>query len=348
MARVLPSALALLIVSVLSGCSGQTKDLGDPSSPEGIQGTLGASSSPEAAEATPTVFNWTGRVLDTDSEDYTHVRPTEDALWPVSKSGILFSVDKLPQTMEVSLDWKGSGQFKIMLHSHKAHGTNVYVEHVTKMDRENPKCLRVPAKDLAEGVWQVMVHSNRTMQTDFTLHIGLLGGAGHIIEDERHGHWVQDGDFKVDLHDIEPCRLLQAPVDNATGNATIPTTLPPKTHFEFGESLGCWERYTSSGPSCIEFKAGPGGTGSAIDGHWIQLNQSYWGLLLTSTIGQVGVGNDSDCVFTDADGIIIAEADNVDQPCTGEVPPGTDWAFIYPANRGALSITVDFVLRPAA
>ena len=270
-----------------------------------------------------------------------HYRPTEDALWPVAQEGILFSVDSLPQAMEVALDWEGSGEFMIMLHSHKAHGSNVYIEHVTGMDWENPKCIRVPTADLMEGPWQVMVHTKNAMQVDFTLHIGLLGGNGHIIEDDRHGHWHQDGTVEPEPHDIEPCQMIQTPAENAT----VPTVLPPETHFEFGASLGCAE-HSPGGPACAEFRAGPGGTGSAIDGHWIELGQPYWGLQLTSTIDQVGIRHDSDCVFTDADGFMMGEAHNELEPCAGIVPEGAGWVFVYSSTWAALGITVDFALPP--
>jgi len=234
-----------------------------------------------------------------------------------------------------------------MLHSHKAHGTNVYIEHVTGMDFENPKCIRVPAADLMEGPWQVMVHTKRAMDVDFTLHIGLLGGEGHIIEGERHGHWHQDGAVQPEPHEIEPCQMIQAPA----GNATVPTVLPPETHFEFGESGGCdgsdYGGRTSAGPACIEFQAGPGGTGAAIDGHWIELGQPYWGLLMTSTVDQVDGGSDSDCVFTDGDGNTIGTVIDPD-PCAGAVPAGVAWVFIHPYMGPASSVTVDFALPPVA
>jgi hypothetical protein len=132
-------------------------------------------------------------------------------LWPVFQEGILFSVDALPQAMEVTLEWTGGGDFMIMLHSHKGHGTNEYVEHITEMDDVNPKCLRVPAADLVEGVWQVMVHSSGAQDADFTLTTALYGGEGHIVEDDRHGHWLQDGGFEVDEHEIEACASAPAP-----------------------------------------------------------------------------------------------------------------------------------------
>jgi len=153
----------------------------------------------------PTMHEWSGFIVDSELEGPTHMRPTEDAMWPLFQEGILFSIDELPQALEVTLSWDGPGELMIMLHSHKEHGTNAYVEHITKMDDVNPKCLRVPTEDITEGAWQVMIHSSGAQQTEFTLGIALTGGAGHIVEDDRHGHWLQDGDFEVDVHEILPC-----------------------------------------------------------------------------------------------------------------------------------------------
>lgn len=158
----------------------------------------------------PTVTEWSGFVLSSDIEGPTHMRPTEDAMWPIMQEGILFSIDELPQAMEVTLSWDGPGEFMIMLHSHKEHGTNVYVEHISELDDVNPKCIRVPTEDITEGVWQVMVHSSGAQQTGFTLGTALYGGAGHVVEDDRHGHWPQDGSFEVDEHEILPCASAPA------------------------------------------------------------------------------------------------------------------------------------------
>lgn len=128
-------------------------------------------------------------------------------------------------------------------------------------------------------------------------------------------------------------------VSNGTANVTLGRTLPAVTHFEFGESWGC--DGSSGTPACLDFLAGP--PGSDIDGHWIALGEGYWGLMLTSTVDQVQL-HDSDCVFTDADVAIIGSANNSDQPCTGVVPEGAAWVFVYPYGVGALSLTVDFAL----
>jgi hypothetical protein len=186
-----------------------------------------------------------------------------------------------------------------------------------------------------------MVHSDGAVDTDFTMHIGLQGGAGHIIEDDRHGHWYHEEPIPdADPHDIEPCQMLMQPT-----NLTIPTTLPAESHFVFGTTAGC-QNPSAGGPACGEFLAGPGGTGMGIDGHWIPLGEPYWNLLLTSTIDQGGVNHDSDCVFTDASGTIIKTV-IPPEPCTAQVPEGAEWVFVYPSFAVAVGMTVDFVFPPA-
>jgi hypothetical protein len=186
-----------------------------------------------------------------------------------------------------------------------------------------------------------MVHSDGAVDTDFTMHIGLQGGAGHIIEDDRHGHWYHEEPIpEADPHDIEPCQMLMQPT-----NLTIPTTLPAKSHFEFGTTAGC-QNPSVGGPVCGEFLTGPGGTGMGIDGHWIPLGEPYWNLLLTSTIDQGGVNHDSDCVFTDAGGAVIKTV-IPPEPCTAQVPEGAEWVFVYPSFAVAVRMTVDFVFPPA-
>lgn len=154
----------------------------------------------------PQLFPWSGHVIVSELEGPTHQRPTEDVLWEANfHEGILFDVQEVPHALEVSLEWTGGGQFMIMLHSHKATGTNVYVEHITPLDATNPKCLRVPTEDITSGHWQVMVHSRGVRNADFTLQVALFGGAGAIVMDERHGHRREDGQFQVDEHEIWPC-----------------------------------------------------------------------------------------------------------------------------------------------
>lgn len=190
----LAAALPLVLAGCLQGTSDETAAATGDDAP----------AVPDLA-AEPETFEWSGHVIDSRIEGPTHVRPTEDVLWPVFQEGILFDVQEAPQTMQVALEWTGSGEFMIMLHSHKAHGTNEYVEHITPLDAENPKCLQVPAADLTEGVWQVMVHSRGATNVDFTLRVTMLGGAGAIVQDDRHGHWLQDGSFDIEEKEPEAC-----------------------------------------------------------------------------------------------------------------------------------------------
>lgn len=59
----------------------------------------------------------------------------------------------------------------------------------------------------------MLVHSGGVRDSDFTLRIALTGGAGALVEDDRHGRWLQDGSFDVEEHEIEPCAGSEAPVD---------------------------------------------------------------------------------------------------------------------------------------
>ena len=200
--------LSMLLAAVLfAGCL----------SPGSAVEEASAGDASAAAEAwpEPQVFDWSGHVVASELEGFTHWRPYEDVLWPVFQEGVLFHVEELPQAMEVSLDWTGGGSFLIMLHSHKADGTNTYVEHITALDEQNPKCIRVPTADLTEGHWQVMVHSQDARNVDFTLHVALAGGKGALDLEERHGHWPQDGFPPIDKHEIEACSML-LPADDGT------------------------------------------------------------------------------------------------------------------------------------
>jgi hypothetical protein len=131
---------------------------------------------------------------------------------------------------------------------------------------------------------------------------------------------------------------------NATGNATgNATTVPPPevTHFEFGQSLGCTGDLPA-GNTCQDYADGP--PGSDTDGHWIALGPSYWGWTLTSTVDQGNPEvNDSDCIFVDEALAAIGDASNGGDPCTGEVPDGAAWVFLYPYALPALGMTADFV-----
>jgi hypothetical protein len=135
--------------------------------------------------------------------------------------------------------------------------------------------------------------------------------------------------------------LVTAPVGgNTTGNATGNETAGPEvTHYEFGDTLGCTGDLV--GNTCMDYAEGPPGSGT--DGHWIPLGPAYWGWMLTSTIDQVPAGSDSDCVFVDEALEEIGNANNGGDPCIGEVPENAAWVFLYPYALPASSIVVDFV-----
>lgn len=179
-------------------------------------GCIGAVSEDAAVAALPgddgattkTTHTWNGHVLDSTIDILTHIRPSEDVLAPWAQSGFLFEVQEVPKVMQVYLTWKGDGKFLIMLHSHKEHGTNTFVEHKTELDETNPKCLQVPTEDLMQGEWQVMTHTEGAHDVDFALDVVMLGGAGQILDGQFHGHWTQDGRFETEEKEYETCETL--------------------------------------------------------------------------------------------------------------------------------------------
>ena len=190
-------ALALACSALLAGCLAPAADA--------PLETAAATDAPATMPAFETL-DWSGLVVTSNGEFLLHQRPTEDALWPVEQEGILAEIPEGVTDLEVALHWDGPGEFMIMLHSHKGEGG--YVEHITELDAENPKCLRVPAADVTPGVWQVMVHSQGAQMTEFTLSVLTVGGAATMM-DERHGHlWTEvvTGN-DIDKHEIEPCAM---------------------------------------------------------------------------------------------------------------------------------------------
>lgn len=110
--------------------------------------------------------------------------------------------------------------------------------------------------------------------------------------------------------------------------------------FEFADSLGCVGDLGVE--ACISFNAGPDFPISGIDGYWQALDERYWGLSFTTTVDNP-LG-DSDCSFTDADHAVIGEANNGGSPCTGAVPDGTAFIFLYPYAAPALGQTLTFTV----
>lgn len=122
--------------------------------------------------------------------------------------------------------------------------------------------------------------------------------------------------------------------------------LPDVTHFDFGESGGCVGDAHSEEPTvplnCVSFQGGPDASG--IDGHWLALDERYWGLTLRTTLDDpTTVNQDSDCYFLAADeSTETGSGSNGGDLCTGVVPAGTYWLFLYPWAFPANGMTADF------
>jgi hypothetical protein len=154
------------------------------------------------------------------------------------------------------------------------------------------------------------------------------------------------GNFSASL------RVVYSDGPNATASVNITVAVPgpsgpaPETHFEFGESAGCAADAHAAEPTvpvnCISFHAGP--DAPAVDGHWLALDERYWGMTLTSTMEESsGLNADSDCFFMAPDHTtIIGDGHNGGGLCAGVVPEGTGWLYIYPWAFPADAMTADF------
>ena len=128
---------------------------------------------------------------------------------------------------------------------------------------------------------------------------------------------------------------------NVTLTAASKAAPPDVLVFTFADSLGCAGDLGAD--NCVSFQGGPDASG--IDGYWQALDERYWGLSFVGTVDQVQPAvADSDCAFTDAAFAIIGEANNTSSPCSGTVPAGTAWIFVYPYALPALEQTLTFTV----
>lgn len=130
----------------------------------------------------------------------------------------------------------------------------------------------------------------------------------------------------------------------ATVNVTVeagepPREVPDQTEFSVGPSAGC---VTETG-SCVGITLAQesGEFVSGIDGHWIALDERYWGLSFTTTSDAAAEG-DTDCLLFDADLAQTGEGNNGGGPCEGTVPGGTAWMYFFPWAAPMTEGTVTF------
>lgn len=117
-----------------------------------------------------------------------------------------------------------------------------------------------------------------------------------------------------------------------------PEPAPEQLEFSFGPGAGCEGSLTGAG-MCASFEGGPSASG--IDGHWLALDDSYWGLQFSTTIeSQTG---DSDCYFVAEDEQdILGNAHNGSGPCQGSVPSNTAYMFLYSYVEPHQGMTLTF------
>ena len=113
--------------------------------------------------------------------------------------------------------------------------------------------------------------------------------------------------------------------------------LPDQLEFSFGPGLGC-EGFTVGPQPCLAWNLGPGAEGP--DGYWVPLGDAYTGLSMTSSAASVT--GDTDCYFTGDGGADPRESHGGSSPCSGVVPAGSAWLFIFSYVEPHQGLTVTF------
>ena len=122
---------------------------------------------------------------------------------------------------------------------------------------------------------------------------------------------------------------------NGSANVSAGRPLPDVLHFEYPESFGC----AGDVATCVSREGGPDASG--IDGFWQELDDRYWGLGFAVTGGAAG---DSDCQAFDADQNNLGDFSNGGSECTGVLPDGTAYLFLYSYAAPSLGLTLDFTV----
>lgn len=193
-------ALALLLAG-LAGCADEAPGLGEE-----------AAADDGAAPVEPHLIEWHGHIVHSRLDFLAHTKDPETVLFPLQQAGFLVEVHDVPEAIEVMVSWNGDAGFRLHPH-YKAEddpglgGDTLYYGYLSDMFDQSPGCIRVPAEDMAAGVWPMMIHPrDGTMGVDYTITVGIVGAEGHVM-DERHGH-RSDGEAPVVDHGVEPCELL--------------------------------------------------------------------------------------------------------------------------------------------
>lgn len=117
-------------------------------------------------------------------------------------------------------------------------------------------------------------------------------------------------------------------------------SVPDELVFEYEQpTLGCLGAVEGE-MLCISVLLGP--EQPAIDGHWQELDESYWGLPF-AVVNGLEEYQDTDCTaFDEEEEPLEADLNNVDGPCGGTLPEGTKWLFLYSFVAPSPSMTLEF------
>lgn len=159
-------------------------------------------------------LEWKGHVVFGVLDAFAHDQPTEEPIFGVQQAGFNVHLEEMPEAIEVRVDWTAppGAPAGFRMHPHflvgdDASGTTRYYGYFSPMYTTAPGCIRIPAADMAAGLWPMMIHPNpNTVQADFTLTVGVVGATPMLMKD-LHGHRA-DGNYVIEDHAEEECQFL--------------------------------------------------------------------------------------------------------------------------------------------
>jgi hypothetical protein len=200
------------------------------------------------------------------------------------------------------------------------------------------------ATEPSNGSYAATVGANLTFDASASTGDNLtfawnLGDGNISTEAAVNHHYAAAGNYTVNVTATDAAGQTATSAVNVTvsDGAALPAE-PIQTVFEYeGEFLGCEPSATET---CISRELGP--DEDPIDGVWVPLDERYWGLDFTGGASQPVVFSDTDCWFVSADMENIGSANNGENPCTGTVPDGAAWIFLYPYAQPATAMSIQF------
>lgn len=133
---------------------------------------------PAPPATAPDVATWEGHILVGALLEFpAHLTATAGVVDPIWRSGVTLDLNEIPQDVQLSLDWNGTGLVEIMMYPpNSMNASDQLPSYESGYTSVHHSCMRVPPEDLMAGHWDVMVHSYYGAQIAFRLTATTRGG----------------------------------------------------------------------------------------------------------------------------------------------------------------------------